>query len=271
MFLNTKRQGPGAAGAIANRSAVASRLPILAYHAIIERGRKQLPPDWSAEHAVSLDQFRKQMDVLVAEGWNAILPEALEQSSLPPKSVVITFDDGHCSDVIAARELTQRGLLAAFFVTWSRLGCASFLGRDQVMELEGQGFQIGSHGWAHVPLATLPPEVIRRHLIDSKRRLESLLGKPVNPLAVPFGSYNDQVVAGAVAAGYRAMMTSDFALAIAGSYLLARLPVHARTTLDDFRALLSGRWFGLVRQHVVNGLRRRVLSCRAMASSALHS
>ena len=85
-------------------------MPILAYHAIIEQDREPLPAQWSAEHAVSLDQFRKHMDILVAEGWNAILPEALEQASLPPKSVVITFDDGHCSDVIAARELTPTRL-----------------------------------------------------------------------------------------------------------------------------------------------------------------
>lgn len=255
----------------ATRGAVVSRVPILAYHAIIDDNRTQMPAGWSVEHAVSLDQFRQQMDILVAEGWNAVLPEALEQSSLPPKSLVITFDDGHCSDVIAARELSHRHLLAAFFITWSRLGHPGFLSPDQVVELENRGFQIGSHGLAHVPLAKLSPEEIRRHLIDSKQRLESLLRKPVNPLAVPFGSYNDKVVAGAVAAGYRAIMTLDFALAIAGSYLLSRLPVHARTTLNDFRALLSGRWYGLVRQHVVNAVRRRVLRCRNLAACAFSS
>jgi len=269
MFLNG--QVSGTKGEQANRTAVPSCVPILAYHAIIEQDREPLPPQWSAEHAVSLDQFRKHLDILVAEGWNAILPEALEQASLPPKSVVITFDDGHCSDVIAARELTQRGLPATFFVTWTRLDCSGFLSRHQVVELEGQGFQIGSHGLAHVPLAELSSEEIRRQLIDSKRRLESLLDTAVNRLAVPFGSYNDQVVAGAVAAGYRAMLTSDFALAIAGSYLLSRLPVHARTTLNDFRALLSGRWLGLLRQHLANGIRRRILRCREMAGCALRS
>jgi len=243
---------------------VADRVPILAYHAIVEDARRYLPQQWSAEHAVSLEQFRNQLDVLVAEGWNTILPEALMQSSLPPKSVVITFDDGHSSDVVAARELNQRGLPAAFFVTWSRLGHSSFLNRKQVVELKERGFEIGSHGWAHVPLAQLSPAELKRHLTVSKQRLEALLGKPVNALAAPYGSYNDAVVAWAVAAGYRRMMTSQFGLAIAGSYQLARLPVDARTTLKDFRALLSGGWLGLTRRRLIHGLRRRVLRLREM-------
>ncbi len=243
---------------------MADRVPILAYHAIVEDGRKYLPPEWSAEHAVLLKQFRKQLDLLVAEGWNAVLPEALTNSTLPPKTVVITFDDGHSSDVIAARELKQRGLPAAFFVTWSRLGCASFLNRDQVVELEDWGFEIGSHGWAHVPLAHLPPADLNRHLTVSKQRLEALLGKPVNALAAPYGSCNHEVVACAIAAGYRRMMTSQFGLAVAGSYRLARLPVDARTTLKDLRALLSGGWFGITHQRLIHGLRRRALRLREL-------
>jgi peptidoglycan/xylan/chitin deacetylase (PgdA/CDA1 family) len=249
---------------------VADRVPILAYHAIVEDGRKHLPQEWSAEHAVSLEQFRKQLDLLVAEGWKAILPEPLMQSSLPPKSVVITFDDGHSSDVIAARELNQRGLPAAFFITWSRLGCSSFLSRNQVAELEDRGFEIGSHGWSHVPLAQLRPAELNRHLSFSKQRLEALLGKPVNALAAPFGSYNEKVVTCAIAAGYRRMMTSQFGLAIAGSYQLARLPVDARTTLRNFRALLSGGWFGLTHQRLIHGFRRRILRFHEMGGYALN-
>jgi peptidoglycan/xylan/chitin deacetylase (PgdA/CDA1 family) len=244
------------------------RVPILAYHAIVEDGRKGLPRAWSAEHAVSLEQFRKQLDVLVAEGWNAILPEALKQPSLPPKSLVITFDDGHSSDLIAARELGRRNLTAAFFITWSRLGCSNFLDRNQVVELEGRGFEIGSHGWDHVPLAHLPPADLNRHLTVSKQRLEALLGKPVHTLAAPFGSCNREVVACAIAAGYRRMMTSQFGIAIASSYRLARLPVDARTTLMDFRAPLAGGWLGLTRRRLTHGFRRRALRLRAMGGYA---
>lgn len=260
--------GASPANARTSQSLVADRVPILAYHAIVEDGRKQLPPDWSPAHAVSLAQFRKQLDVLVADGWNAIRPEALGRESLAPKSVVITFDDGHSSDMIAAEELAKRGLVAAFFVTWSRLGSSGFVDRRQVVALKERGFEIGSHGLTHEPLATLTPGDLNYHLLFSKQQLESLLGEAVNTLAFPFGSYNKDVVACAMTAGYRRAMTSNFGPASVGSYLLARLPVDARTTLKDFRELLSGGWFGLTRQRLFRSLRRRALRCCEMAGYA---
>jgi peptidoglycan/xylan/chitin deacetylase (PgdA/CDA1 family) len=237
---------------------MATRVPILSYHAILADDCKQLPRYWSPFHAVPLRVFREQLDVLAAEGRNTVAPDHLERTAVPARSVVITFDDGHASDLIAARELRRRGLQATFFVTWSRLGCAGFLNRRQVVELDREGFRIGSHGLSHVRFAELAPHEVERELAGSKERLEWLLGKPVTALAVPYGSYNSRVVAIAIAAGYRPIMTSDFGLAAAGSYLLARLTVHSRTTLRDFRALAAGSWMGITRQHLANSLNRRM-------------
>ncbi len=147
---------------------------------------------------------------------------------------------------------------ATFFVTWSRLGCAGFLSQHQVEELRRDGFGVGSHCLNHVRLAELAPHETSRQLAGSKERLEGLLGEPVDAIAVPFGSYNEQVIDGAVAAGYRSMMTSDFALAVAGRYVLARLPVHSRTTVRDFRALLAGSFLGIARQRLAIGLAARI-------------
>jgi peptidoglycan/xylan/chitin deacetylase (PgdA/CDA1 family) len=235
-----------------------SRVPILAYHAIVEDDRAQLPRHWSPFHAVPLRVFRAQLDLLAAAGCNTVAPEDLERTALPPGSVAITFDDGHSSDLIAARELRRRGLQATFFVNWSRLERAGFLNCRQVVELERQGFGIGSHGLTHVGFAGLTPDEVRRELAGSKERLERLLGKPVTGLAVPYGSYNSQVVASTIAAGYHLMMTSDYGLAVAGSYLLARLTVHSGTTLRDFRELVAGSWIGIARQHLTISLSRRM-------------
>lgn len=245
---------------------LARRIPILAYHAIVDdEDPKPLPPEWSAFHAVSVQSLREHLDLLTSEGWNVVLPEALYQGSLPPRCVVITFDDGLSSDLIAAAELRRRGLRATFFVTWSRLGGAGFLNQHQVQELRRDGFRVGSHCLNHVRLAELAPHEARRQLAGSKERLESLLGEPVDSVAVPFGSYNEQVIEGAVAAGYRSMMTSDFALAVAGKYVLARLSVHSRTTLADFRALVTGSFFGIARQRLASGLAARIVRLRSIA------
>jgi peptidoglycan/xylan/chitin deacetylase (PgdA/CDA1 family) len=243
----------------------ARRVPILSYHAIVGDDCAPLPPESSAFHAVSSRSFREHLDILTSDGWNVVPSAALRQPSVPPRSLVITFDDGHASDVFAARELRRCGLPATFFITWLRLGCAGFLNRSQIRELGGGGgFTIGSHGMTHVPLAELAPREAHHQLTGSKERIEELLGEPVTDLAVPFGSYNRQVIDHAIAAGYRSMMTSDFSVAVAGNYLLPRLTVHSQTTLKEFKSLLAGSFLGITRQRLANGLAERIKRLRSI-------
>jgi peptidoglycan/xylan/chitin deacetylase (PgdA/CDA1 family) len=233
-----------------------SRIPILSYHAIVADG-KNPAPFWSPYHTISLTTLRQQLNTLKAGGWRVVPLQALAQPALPPTSVAITFDDGASSDLVAAEELHRQGVPATFFVTWSRLGCPWFLAPNQVVELCELGFTIGSHGMSHVRFAQLTPAELHYELAGSKERLENLLGKPVTALALPFGSYDDTVVAAAVAAGYRWIMTSDFALAAAGSYVLPRLAILARQTTEDFRGLLTHSRVRIARRRVVNAIRRR--------------
>ena len=234
-----------------------TRIPILAYHAIVEDGQAALPQSWSRPHAVSLAAFRAQMDVLASGGWHTVLPQALDQTP-PPKSVVITFDDGHSSDLLAARELHQRRLQAAFFVTCSNIGSDGYLDSGAVLELTRQGFEIGSHGVNHVRFANLAPDELQFQLAQSRQRLEELIRQPVTAVAFPFGSYDGRVIAGAIGAGYRTVMTSDFGLAVAGRYVLSRLGVHSRTTIEEFKSLLSGNPISIARMRLANGIRRRL-------------
>jgi peptidoglycan/xylan/chitin deacetylase (PgdA/CDA1 family) len=243
-----------------------SRVPILSYHAIIADAQKQLPPQWSRYHAIARATFCAQLDLLTGEGWRVLALKALEQPALPPRSMAITFDDGALSDLLAAEELGRRNLPAAFFVTWLRLGCNSFLSPSQVLDIDRQGFMIGSHGMTHVQFARLTPQELRDQLEGSKLRLEDLLGKPVTALALPHGSYNSAVIAAAVAAGYRSIMTSDFALAVAGSSVLPRLTIGARTTLEDFRGLLTDSRTEIGRRRMLNGVRRRLNRIAAIAA-----
>jgi peptidoglycan/xylan/chitin deacetylase (PgdA/CDA1 family) len=237
---------------------VPRRLPILGYHAIVAGDQKELPRHWSPAHALSLSAFCAQVDLLAAEGWRVIPPHALTHPLLPRKSTVITFDDGLSSDLLAARELRRRAMTAAFFVTWSRLGSVSFLSRSQVVELDAQGFTIGSHGMTHTPLTELTKQQLRDQLVSSRELLEGLLGKPVTALALPYGSYNAAVVDAAIAAGYRPIMTSDFALAVPGSFLFPRLMIGSRATMRDFRSLLTDNPISIGRLRLLNGIRRRL-------------
>ena len=90
------------------------RLMILTYHRVLEHPDPLLPSEPDA------DRFAAQMAVLAAHCSVLPLPEAarrLQEGSLPPAAVCITFDDGYRNNLDVATPVLQRyGLPATVFV-----------------------------------------------------------------------------------------------------------------------------------------------------------
>src|ERR1700719_5164597 len=108
-------------------------LPILMYHAISSPECAALPQTSSIEHAVKARDFRAQLDAVVEGGHRTITLDDLDLPAAEPRSLLITFDDGHESDlIVAAPEFAGRNLHTIFFVVWSYLGRSGYLSRDQV-------------------------------------------------------------------------------------------------------------------------------------------
>ena len=81
---------------------------------------------------------------------------------------------------------------------------------DQVLEAGSDGFcSIGSHTMTHADLVRIAPSELKHELVESKAALEHLLGRVVDDLALPFGAYNEEVMAAAFSAGYRRVFTLD--------------------------------------------------------------
>ena len=53
---------------------------------------------------------------------------------------------------------------------------------------------IGSHCLNHVVLAEQPTETQYQEIVESKRRLEKLVGTPVEYIAYPYGQYNQETI-----------------------------------------------------------------------------
>ncbi len=236
----------------------ASNLTILMYHGIRQSPGDELPAGWSSEHAVDAAAFARQMDVVVAGGHVTLNPADLD-GRVPGRSLLITFDDGHVSDaLVAAPELERRGLSAAFFITWSYLGRPGYLDRNQVRELRAAAFEIGSHGLSHKKLTEVGPAELWREALDSKRRLEDLIGEPVANFAIPSGAYNDLVLQTLWAAGYKRIMTSDFGVANLRHCVMHRMGVTAETTPHRFRALLGAGPLSASGHRILTGIKRRL-------------
>ena len=234
-------------------------LPILMYHAISSPACTALPQTSSIEHAVKARDFLAQLDAIVDGGYRTIKLDDLDRPASEPKSLLITFDDGHESDlIVAAPELARRNLHAMFFVVWSYLGCPGYLNRDQVLALRAEGFEIGSHGLTHTRLTQISPAEASNELVESKRRLEDLLQEPIAALAFPGGHYNDAVLEAAWAAGYRRVMTSDFRIANRENPVMPRMGPMASTTLKDFKWMLEASRAGAIRHRSIEAIGERL-------------
>ena len=236
-----------------------SDLPILMYHAISSAACVALPQTSSIEHAVRARDFRAQLDAIVEGGFFTVTIDDLDRCVSEPKPLLMTFDDGHESDlIVAAPELARRNLHAIFFVVWSYLGRPGYLNRDQVIALRSQGFEIGSHGMTHTRLSQISLAEASDELCESKRRLEDLLQEPVAAFALPGGHYNDAVLQEVWTAGYRRVMTSDFRIANRENRVMPRMGPMASTTLKDFKWMLEASRAGAIRHRTIEAIGERL-------------
>jgi len=77
--------------------------------------------------------------------------------------------------------LADHQTLATFFI----LGWVAQHERQLVQQIAEQGHEIASHGMSHRMLNRLNPEEFRRELLDSRRLLEDISGRPVTGYRAP--------------------------------------------------------------------------------------
>jgi len=82
---------------------------------------------------------------------------------------------------------------------------------QQIRELALSPYStIGSHGYYHNDLARINIDDATQEMIRSKQYLEDITDGPVNSLAFPYGSYNNDVTRAAKSAGYSQLLCMDF-------------------------------------------------------------
>jgi len=231
-------------------------VPILIYH----RLAPELPGDpGKASETVTTAAFAEQLAWLAGNGYQTITVAELFNAFyydllLPPKPVILVFDDGYV-DVYehAFPILKERGFRATIAAITGFVEQPGYLNWEQVKEMSAAGFEVVSHTATHANLAALSPEEARRELADSRRAIEENLGRPaqffVYPYGEPFVKGSEearQMVLGLLReTGYvGALTTSSGAPYIsvqsaAAPYQLRRIPVSAGETVDRFAASIN--------------------------------
>lgn len=171
---------------------------VLMYHALYRGTDTSAIDQEDLPYAVSETEFAAQLDLLLSK------KVGLFESDQVPE-IVITFDDGHQSNVdIAAPLLQARGMCAYFFITSDFIDRRpGFMSGEQLRRL-GQipGMCIGSHGVSHRFFDDLNEQESRTELIDSRKCLELLSGGSCQSISFPGGRYNEQTLQLMKGAGY---------------------------------------------------------------------
>jgi peptidoglycan/xylan/chitin deacetylase (PgdA/CDA1 family) len=215
-------------------------VPILLYHYV--RTNPVASDREGFRLSVTPASFARQMALLHAAGAHAVsLAEVMRALAggppLPPRSLVLTFDDGH--DDFAYRAvpvLQENGLTATSFVVPGFLGKSSYMTVDQLHAVVAAGMTIGAHTMHHVDLAAVSPSVAADEITRSRSTLQQMTGQPVADFAYPYGFFTSRVVAMVASAGFADAATTEPGTRQYASqrFLLRRNEVSGYDTLSSF-------------------------------------
>jgi len=231
-------------------------VPILIYHHVTPE--RPSDPSQSA-NTVALEDFADQLSWLTVNGHQTITVAELYNAfyyglQLPPKPVILVFDDGY-QDVYqhAFPLLRERGFGATVAAITGSMDQPGYLTWGQAAEMSAAGVEFVSHTASHADLAALPQAEARSELALSRQTLEEKLGRPAQFFVYPYG---EPFVKGSAEAremvlgllretGYAGGLTTSSGppyisvQRAAAPYQLHRIPVSGGETVERFAASIN--------------------------------
>ena len=256
-------------------------VPILMYHSV----RRRRPSD-AGPYVVGDRSFARQMSLLRLMGYavrplDEIVDDWARGKLPPPQTVAITFDDGYRDNLVDAWPILRRhrypatlfavsGLLGATSV-WDEgvgKGPSALLTAAELVDLDRHGFRVQSHSVTHADLPAVDRGLAATEIVESRRQLEELVGRPVDLFAYPYGRDDQETQTLAATAGYRAAFATGWGLNTAATprYSLRRIMIAGGDNLLVFGLKV---WVGEnpLRHLTRFGRRRRPRSTRGSERS----
>ncbi|MFZ9738393.1 MAG: polysaccharide deacetylase family protein [Prochlorotrichaceae cyanobacterium] len=196
-----------------NDRAQTAKVPVMMYHDIL--------PEKEVFFDVTIDELREHFELIKELDLNPIsLGQLVDHlhlgTALPPKPIVLTFDDGYVGHYSSVYPLLKEYGYPATFSIFTDKVDGKIVGRSTVTweQLQEMALDplvtIAAHSVTHpANLTLLELSQIMQEVENSKQRLEEKLGISIEYFTYPEGHYNETVAAAVAQAGYRAALTMD--------------------------------------------------------------
>ena len=148
---------------------------------------------------VSPKEFEKQMKYLTENRYHIVYVDDLllwmrTRKFIPSKTVAITLDDGYADIYPYVYSVLKKYTFpATIFLPINKVGTAGYLTWNQVQEMEKNGIRFGSHTLSHPSLPSIPLEMAKKEILESKKILEAKLKFPSTIFCYPYGRYTPTI------------------------------------------------------------------------------
>jgi peptidoglycan/xylan/chitin deacetylase (PgdA/CDA1 family) len=242
---------------------------ILCYHGVSS--------SWSSPLVVAEEVIAAHVDLLRRRGYVGLTFSEAERrrsnGTLPPRSVVVTFDDGLASTLRAKQILDEAGFPGTVFVVTAFVETGSTLawpGIDHLQVGEGRtelqplswsdlerlvssGWEVGSHTCTHPVLMQLGDDDLSKELEESRHAIERRLGG-CRAISYPYGPADDRVARAAREAGYESGCTLTPSLRVDEPYRRPRVGLAPQDRGLRGRVKLSPAFIRLRRTRLIEVL-----------------
>lgn len=230
--VNTNNTKPAQAAPVKNTNV---KVPILCYHGVLDK------PWGIQELFVKVDEFEAQMKYLSEQGYTPIFVSEIANAGNYEKPIIITFDDGYLDVYTNAYPILKKyNIKANIYLISGWINGDVYMTTEMAKEMANSPLiEVGSHTVTHKALAKLSEADIEYELSTSKKSLEEMIGKDVEVVAYPTGSYDNRVIK--IAKKYY-----DYALSTVNgkedpnklnTYSLKRIYVYRKYNIDQFKKL----------------------------------
>jgi peptidoglycan/xylan/chitin deacetylase (PgdA/CDA1 family) len=211
------------------------------YHNVSDKG--------STPYVLRVTDFRAQMQYLSEAGYETVTVSELASvirngGYLPPKPVVITFDDGflgvYQNALPVLEEYGFRGVVYLISGTVGTDLSYGYLQEEEILALAERGWEIGSHSISHSNLKTTSLG-LRNEVEGSREYLEERLDLPIRSFAYPYNVANAWIRQRVEEYGYDSAVGVDIFNSHPPErlFFLSRRAVLRGTSAREFRALLE--------------------------------